>query len=319
MGVIACRAGTESNRHRLTLFGAGRWGRHYLRLLPVLGADVVICCTRRTEGVLPWLAEDHPTVTHTTDLRAALAAEVDGVVIATPRETHAPLAMAALRHGLHVLVEKPAALSIPALLQLLVEAQRRDVALMTGYTHCFDSSFRALCQMAAGSAAINWCLEWHNPAPATGVQDVVWEYFPHVFSMALLLAGTGHVQPAQVSRTIVRDVGPRSIAVEATVHVGAMSGCVHVSTAAPQRHKQLVLRNGDAVLASWTDRRLHVLDTGTVLRADEEPLARQIQSFLSAMGPARQASRVAEHPSDLRITKLLVELAKDLGTTERTG
>ena len=35
----------------------------------------------------------------------------DGIILATPTDTHAPLTIAALERGLHVLVEKPVAAS----------------------------------------------------------------------------------------------------------------------------------------------------------------------------------------------------------------
>ena len=46
-------------------------------------------------------------------MRAVVAPDVDLVVIATPNDTHFPLAQAALRAGKHVVVDKPLPPSVP--------------------------------------------------------------------------------------------------------------------------------------------------------------------------------------------------------------
>ena len=38
--------------------------------------------------------------------------DADGIILATPTDTHAPFTIAALDQGLHVLVEKPVAASL---------------------------------------------------------------------------------------------------------------------------------------------------------------------------------------------------------------
>lgn len=55
-------------------------------------------------------------------LRAGLC---DAVLIATPHNTHVPIALEALRAGLHVLVEKPVAVTLADAHRLLVAARRR--------------------------------------------------------------------------------------------------------------------------------------------------------------------------------------------------
>lgn len=301
---------TEKNRRRVALIGAGKWGRHYLRLAPSLGAEIVVCCTRRADEISPWLAENHPFVRHTTDHIAALDSGVDGVVIATPRQTHVPLAMAALDRRLHVLVEKPVAPNIRVLEQLQAAARRRQVALITGYTHCFDPSFHALCSVATRTQATTWNLDWHSPAPSARALDVVWEYFPHIWGMALLLGGRRGTP--RVLSAVSRNHSPNGVVVNATVQVGTMLGRVNVVTAAPHRHKKLALRAGNDVLATWTDRRLRKGVAGRSFDTDTEPLAEQIRYFLRAMD-SREPSGPAECidlPSDLLVTTMLADLAK---------
>ena len=51
-------------------------------------------------------------------------ADVDAVIIATPHYDHVPLAIEALRHGKHILVEKPVAVEKKAAIELLTEAEK---------------------------------------------------------------------------------------------------------------------------------------------------------------------------------------------------
>src|SRR5215467_1054791 len=58
--------------------------------------------------------------------------QIDAVDICLPTDQHAPVALAALRAGKHVLVEKPMALDGSAADKMLYEASRSDRVLMTG-------------------------------------------------------------------------------------------------------------------------------------------------------------------------------------------
>ncbi|WP_262071207.1 oxidoreductase [Stenotrophomonas sp. Marseille-Q5258] len=74
---------------------------------------------------------------------------VDGVVIATPNDTHAPLAHAALAAGKHVLVDKPFALSVAeadALLQAGLAAER---VITVFHNRRYDADFLTLRQQVA--------------------------------------------------------------------------------------------------------------------------------------------------------------------------
>ena len=99
------------SRVRITVVGAGNWGRNHVRTL-VSMADVelaAICDTdseRRAE-----LARQYQSVLVTDSLDQALDG-VDGVVVSTPVISHAQVAREALRRGLPALIEKPMALSV---------------------------------------------------------------------------------------------------------------------------------------------------------------------------------------------------------------
>ena len=78
-----------------------------------------------------------------TDFADVLADDtIDGVVIATPVDTHFTLAKAALEAGKHVLVEKPLATTSADCEALIALADERDLRLMVGHVFVYNPAVR---------------------------------------------------------------------------------------------------------------------------------------------------------------------------------
>ncbi|MCC6492780.1 MAG: Gfo/Idh/MocA family oxidoreductase [Pirellulales bacterium] len=69
---------------------------------------------------------------------------LDAVVIATPPDTHAELALSALERGLHVLIEKPMARTVAECDALIVAAERCGAILTVGHEKRFNPGFEAI-------------------------------------------------------------------------------------------------------------------------------------------------------------------------------
>lgn len=69
---------------------------------------------------------------------------VDAVYIATPPALHAEHATLALRHGKHVIVEKPMALNLDDAERMNDAAEKHGVKLLCGHTHSFDAPVRKM-------------------------------------------------------------------------------------------------------------------------------------------------------------------------------
>lgn len=68
--------------------------------------------------------------------------KIQAVVISTLHDSLAPLTLAAIRSGKHVLVEKPAARSARELSPLLAAAKKARVQVRVGYNHRYHRAFR---------------------------------------------------------------------------------------------------------------------------------------------------------------------------------
>ena len=80
-----------------------------------------------------------------TDAEAMFRAEdLDGVSIAVPNKFHAPLTIAALRRGLHVLCEKPMAMTVKEAERMNAAAQKAGRNLMINFSFRFTEASYAL-------------------------------------------------------------------------------------------------------------------------------------------------------------------------------
>ncbi len=70
--------------------------------------------------------------------------DVDAVVIATPNDTHRPIAVAAAQAGKHVMCEKPLGLSAVEVREMYEAARDAGVVHMTAFTYRFAPSMRYL-------------------------------------------------------------------------------------------------------------------------------------------------------------------------------
>ena len=70
--------------------------------------------------------------------------DIHAVIVATPNFTHAPIVLDAVRHGKHVLCEKPLALNLAEAKQMADAAQTSGVRHMTAFTYRFVPAMRYL-------------------------------------------------------------------------------------------------------------------------------------------------------------------------------
>lgn len=107
-------------------------------------AEIVALCDSNAD-LLKQRAEQY-NVAHTfTEYRDLLQHPgVDAVVIATPTIMHAPIALAAIAAGKHVLVEKQLAMNYAEAVQMYEAAKQAGVVHMTAFTYRFVPAMRYL-------------------------------------------------------------------------------------------------------------------------------------------------------------------------------
>lgn len=117
------------------IIGCGYWGPNLIRNFTQLGsANMQIACDKDTER-LERMQSLYPALQTTTSTDQLFDdPDLDCVGIATPVNTHFPLAKAALEAGKHVFVEKPLTHSVDTCRTLIRVAEKHDRILMVGHT-----------------------------------------------------------------------------------------------------------------------------------------------------------------------------------------
>jgi predicted dehydrogenase len=84
------------------------------------------------------------SITSTDYKKIVTRDDIHAIIIATPNFTHAPIAMAAIAHGKHVLCEKPLGMNYPEVKAMADAADRAGVRHMTAFTYRFVPAMRYL-------------------------------------------------------------------------------------------------------------------------------------------------------------------------------
>ena len=117
------------------MIGCGLIGQKRLNFLPA--GSVTVACDMQIERAQKIAAQSPGCVATTSVEEAVSSPNVDAVMIATVNSTLAPIAMQAVQHGKHVMVEKPAAVSVREIEELETAAQMKGVLVRVGYNHRF--------------------------------------------------------------------------------------------------------------------------------------------------------------------------------------
>lgn len=127
------------------VIGYGYWGPNLVRNFVANQETAVAMVCDRDQDRLAKVRALYPAIRLTTSVDELIRdAAVDAVIISTPVESHFPLAMAALKAGKHVLVEKPMASTSSQARQLIDEAGRRGLVLAVDHTFVFTAAVRKM-------------------------------------------------------------------------------------------------------------------------------------------------------------------------------
>ncbi|MBD0290183.1 MAG: Gfo/Idh/MocA family oxidoreductase [Thermoleophilia bacterium] len=162
----------ELRRPRLGLVGLGLIAQ--VAHLPTLRLqadrwDVVALCDL-SESALELAGEYFPDAKRTREWRDVLELDLDAVMVLTPG-SHAPIAVAAARRGLHVFVEKPMCFSAEEGREMLAAAGGAGVVLMVGYTKRYDPAYERLHEEVR---------EWGEPVRLVRVTTLEAPWTPYV-------------------------------------------------------------------------------------------------------------------------------------------
>lgn len=120
--------------HRVLIVGVGSIGERHARCFTATGRAAVSICEVNAE--LRWIVADRNAIAETfADLDAGLASRPEAVVICTPAHLHVPMALATIRAGFPVLIEKPLSTRFDGVDELIHEAEERHIVAGVAYVY----------------------------------------------------------------------------------------------------------------------------------------------------------------------------------------
>jgi predicted dehydrogenase len=267
-------------RHDLlgvAVVGYGYWGPNLVRnFANADGAHVIAVCDRDSEKLT--LAKRRNTgISVTTEFRSLLENKsVDAIAIATPVQSHYDLALAALRAGKHVFLEKPLAQTSEQVRHLIEEADRRKLVLMVDHTFLYTPAVRKIRELVAAQALGD--IYYYNGIRASlglfqSDVNVIWDLAVHDISIIQYILDES---PVAVSATGACHVAgtPANMAHITLFFPSSCIAHVNVNWLSPVKIRQTLI-GGSSKMIVYDDleatEKIKIYDKGiTVRRAEED-------------------------------------------------
>ncbi|MDQ7035653.1 MAG: Gfo/Idh/MocA family oxidoreductase, partial [Anaerolineae bacterium] len=107
-------------------------------------AKITAICGRNLENAQKMATTWHIPHVYTDYNEMIDSGNINAIVISTPNDTHYPITMKALEHGLHVLCEKPIALNYGDAKKMADTAREKGVKHLVPFTYRFMPTARYL-------------------------------------------------------------------------------------------------------------------------------------------------------------------------------
>jgi len=232
----------QNRSPRIAVFGCGYWGKNLVRNLHELGALAGVCDpTESGRTLAAQIAPQTPIFSSVDDLFSR--ASVQGVMIATPAETHYAVARQAILAGCDVMVEKPLALYLEDGARLVELAEKHQRILMVGHLLEYHPAIVRLRQLIADSelGTIRYIYSNRlNLGKIRGEENVLWSFAPHDIAVVLRLVGE---LPLEVATTGGNYVQPNlaDVAVTNLLFSNGVRAHIFVSWLHPYKEQRLVV------------------------------------------------------------------------------
>jgi predicted dehydrogenase len=303
------------------VIGCGYWGRNLVRCVNALGALRAVSdpapAGRETARAL---APEVPVFDKPEDLLAQPS--IDAVMIATPAETHYPLASRALELGKHVFVEKPLTTTVEDGVRLDAQARAAGRVLMVGHLLEYHPAILKLRELVRDGVLgkIRYIVSHRlNLGKIRSEENALWSFAPHDIAVILRLVGQ---MPFQVVATGGSYLQPNvaDVTVTQLLFDNGVRSHIFVSWLHPFKEQRLVVIGSrrmatfDDVAKALTlyDLEVHweqgqpvpVRHQGTpVPFAPDEPLLRECQHFLDCV--ASGAAPLTGADTGIRVLRIL--------------
>lgn len=223
--------------------GCGYWGPNLARNLAEAPDFRLQALCDRDADQLRRLARSHPDVGAVRDFDALLCDDaVQAIVIATPPQTHFPLAKRALQAGKHVLVEKPLATRLVDGREIADLAKTSGLVLMPGHTFIYSPAVNIVRDLIQTEVVgdIHFITSSRMNLGKYQRDGVVCDLAPHDISILRYWLGQPVVEIAASGSCVYREGVPETAFLTLTF-AGGTTANVQLSWLAPRKVRQMIV------------------------------------------------------------------------------
>ena len=270
---------------KVGVIGYGYWGPNLVRNFMEAHGSTVVCVSDLRPERLAQVQHRYPSVQTVTECEQLFTdPQIDAIVVATPVSSHYDLALAALKAGKHVLVEKPLAASSDLAEQLINEAERRNLVLMVDHTFVYTGAVRKIRELIASNelgeiyyydaVRVNLGLFQHDVS-------VIWDLAIHDLSIIDYVLPS---KPVAVSATGISHVPgqPENVAYITLFFASAQIAHVHVNWLTPVKVRHTLI-GGSEKMILYDDlepsEKLKVYDKGIDVTPEPEDVYKMLVSY----------------------------------------
>lgn len=186
-------------KKNIAVIGSGYWGKNLIRNFYELGSLKYIYDENKSSEKL---IRDEYKIKQISFDEILHDKEIEGVVIATPAETHHSIAKLCIKAKKHVFVEKPICLNIEDAIDLKEISEKNGVQIMVGHLLNYNDHFNKLVELV-GNNNYGDLIKIKSSRKSFGKlrdsENVIWSFAPHDISMVNRLT-KGEVENLRVSK-----------------------------------------------------------------------------------------------------------------------
>jgi predicted dehydrogenase len=307
----------------VAVLGCGYWGQNLVRNFYQLGALGLVCDP--AEAGRARAGQIAPGIETCGNFQEVFRRkDIHAVVLATPAETHRPLALEAIAAGMDVLVEKPLALDFREGLQMEESAGKAGRILMVGHLLEYHPAVVKLRELVANRdlGKVNYIYSNRlNFGKIRTEENALWSFAPHDVAVILRLFGALPIEVTCVGGSYLTP-NLADTTVSCLHFAGGQRAHIFVSWLNPFKEQKLVVV-GQEKMAVFNDlakeeklvlynqrveisNRQPILQKGeaqAVATALDEPLRLECEHFLNCIRDRR--APLTDAASGVRVLKVL--------------
>ena len=149
----------------LAIVGIGYWGKKLVSEFSNI-ANIKFCYSQGNTSNINWIHRNYPKVNFCKNFQDILDdSTIDGVVIASPIDTHFEYALKSLKSKKHVFIEKPISTTKKQGQTLLAIARKNNLEIFVGHIFLYHPVLSKLKKLVKKEKIDSMYLGWHRFGP----------------------------------------------------------------------------------------------------------------------------------------------------------